>query len=100
MSTGQPVVYLSTVDMAIRFGVTRATVGHWVRAGVKGPGGSQVRLDARKIGGRYRATEAALEAFLAACDGRGAPPATETEAARGRRVARDMADMNRALGRK
>jgi hypothetical protein len=97
---GEPVVYLSTGDMAARFGVTRATVGHWVRAGVQAPGGAVVRLDARKVGGRYKATEAALEAFLRACDGRGAPPVTETEAARARRVARDLTDMNKALGRK
>jgi hypothetical protein len=97
---GEPVVYLSTVDMAARFGVTRATVGVWIHQGVKGPAGAVVRLDARKVGGRYKATEAALEAFLAACDGRGAPPVAETEAARGRRVARDVADMNKALGRK
>jgi hypothetical protein len=99
MNTVGPVTYLSTVDIAIRFGVTRATVGLWIHTGVKGPAGAVVRLDARKIGGRYRATEAALEAFLRACDGRGAPPVTETEAARARRVAKDMADMNKALGR-
>jgi hypothetical protein len=99
MSTAEGVVYLSTVDIAIRFGVTRATVGTWIHRGVQAPGGAVVRLDARKIGGRYKATEAALEAFLRACDGRGAPPVAETEAARVRRVARDLTDMNKALGR-
>jgi hypothetical protein len=99
MSTAGGVVYLSTVDIAVRFGVTRATVGLWICRGVSGPGGTVVRLDARKVGGRYKATEAALEAFLRACDGREAPPVSETEAARARRVAKDLADCDRALGR-
>jgi hypothetical protein len=100
MSTAGGVVYLSTVDIAVRFGVTRATVGLWIHRGVNGPAGAVVRLDARKVGGRYKATEAAVEAFLRSCDGRDAPPVSETEAARGRRVAKDLADADRMLGRK
>jgi hypothetical protein len=100
MHADGPPVYLSTVDIAVRFGVTRATVGMWIHRGVNGPGGAVVRLDARKVGGRYRATEAAVEAFLRACDGRDVPPVSETEAARARRVAKDLADCDRMLGRK
>jgi molybdenum-dependent DNA-binding transcriptional regulator ModE len=96
----QAPVYLSTAEIARRLGTTVPRVAIWIRTGVNGPGGARVRLDARKIGGRYRATEAAVEAFMRACDGRQTPPVSETEAARARRVARDLADCDRALGRK
>jgi hypothetical protein len=99
VSADQPVVYLSTAEIAARFGTTAKRVGVWITSGVNGPGGVRVKLDGRKVGGRYKATEAAVEAFLRACDGREAPPVSETAAARERRVRKDVADMNRALGR-
>jgi hypothetical protein len=99
MNTTEPGVYLSTAEIARRLGTTVNRVGVWITSGVNGAGGARVRLDARKIGGRYKATEAALEAFLRACDGRDAPPVSETEAARARRVAKDLADCDRMLGR-
>lgn len=99
MNTTEAPVYLTTVEIARRFGTSAKRVGIWARKGVQGAGGAVVRLDARKVGGRYRATEAAVEAFLRACDGRDAPPVSETDAARARRVARDLADAERALGR-
>jgi hypothetical protein len=98
MNTTEPVTYLSTAEIARRLGTTVNRVGVWITSGVNGRG-ARVRLDARKVGGRYKATEAALEAFLRACDGRDAPPVSETEAARTRRVARDLADADRMLGR-
>jgi molybdenum-dependent DNA-binding transcriptional regulator ModE len=96
----QAPVYLSTAEIARRLGTTVPRVAIWIRTGVNGPGGARVRLDARKIGGRYRATEAAVEAFMRACDGREAPPVSETEAARQRRVDAEVRRVRKRLGLK
>jgi hypothetical protein len=64
MNATEPPAYLSTAEIAARLGTTVNRVGVWITSGVNGAGGARVRLDARKIGGRYKATEAALEAFL------------------------------------
>ena len=47
-------------------GIEPNTVRRWVNVGIGVPGGSQVRLGAVRIGGRWRTTKAEVERFLAA----------------------------------
>jgi hypothetical protein len=46
--------------------VHAATLLRWVVAGIRGPGGGRVRLEAVRVGGRWVTTVQALERFQAA----------------------------------
>ena len=58
---------LTFQQVAARCSVNYATVTRWVRFGVK-VNGAKIKLEAARMGGRYRTSVEALERFHAACD--------------------------------
>lgn len=58
---------LTFQQVAARCSVNYATVTRWVRFGVL-VNGVKVKLEAARMGGRYRTSVEALERFHAACD--------------------------------
>lgn len=83
-------------ELAARQGVTVATVRAWINSGV-GIGSRRVKLLATRVGGRWRITAEAWEAFTAACNPNEATPVPESATARARRFARDKAETERIL---
>lgn len=75
--------------IADEYGFHIGTVGLWVRRGVK-VCGHTVRLEARRIGGRWRVADEALALFIARCTGADRPPdkTDEGDTARRRRERR------------
>ncbi|WP_020472473.1 hypothetical protein [Zavarzinella formosa] len=53
---------LSRAQVATQCGVSEKTVDHWIRDGIRTPGG-RVRLASRRVGGRRFTTPEALAAF-------------------------------------
>ncbi len=89
---------LSIAQLAERTGRTRGTIENWISRGVSFRGRT-VRLAATRVGGRYELTEAAFEAFVAACN----PPRvseadSETASARARRLEAGRAEALRLTG--
>lgn len=76
-------------------GVGLTSVRRWVASGVRVPGGTaRVRLAARRVGGYYRTTRAAVEEFLAALNpGAGHTPTVPSRADRERRDRATIAAM-------
>lgn len=71
---------LSFAAVARELAVNRTTVLRWNSAGVA-VGGVRVRLEARRVGGKYRTSRAAVGQFLAACQaGREGVPVVRTPA--------------------
>lgn len=46
--------------------VVPQTIGRWISSGVAAPDGRRVRLEARRLGGRWVTSREALERFMAA----------------------------------
>ncbi|HEX4610960.1 MAG TPA: helix-turn-helix domain-containing protein [Urbifossiella sp.] len=62
-------------DAAVRLGVGRHSVVRWFKRGVVGPDGSVVRLGGWRVGGTWKTTRSAINAFLAAMNRDAQPPA-------------------------
>lgn len=58
--------FLTPLEIGESYGVEKGTVINWIRRGVK-IAGQRVKLDALRIGSRYRITPAALDEFLRQC---------------------------------
>jgi hypothetical protein len=91
--------FLTPQEIAARFRVDQDTVLRWIREGVNVRGLPRpVRLDAVRVGNRYRVPADALAAFLAACNPeREAAPAPAPAADAAARAARRR--LRRELGR-
>lgn len=58
--------FLTPPEIGERYGVGEGTVINWIRRGVK-IAGQRIRLDALRIGSRYRVSLTALDEFLRQC---------------------------------
>ncbi len=76
MTTGtiaQAPEYLTSGEVARRYGVTLATINRWMTVGVCVAGGSRARLRHEKIGGYRKTTWEWVQEFRRACEGTGEP---------------------------
>ncbi len=76
MTTGlaeQVPVYLTTREVANRYGVDRETVRLWMVEGVRRAGGVRIKLYFEQVGGHRKTTSQWIAEFLAACKGTGEP---------------------------
>lgn len=69
---------LSTHEAAEAEGVDPETIRRWIETGVL-VAGHRVKLDGGKVGGRYRVSKEALEAFKAACNPTRVKPPSRVE---------------------
>lgn len=78
---------LSITEVAACVGRSRGTIENWIHVGVW-IGGVNVRLAARRVGGRYAITAEALAEFEGRCNPEpvATPPKPETPAQRDRRA--------------
>jgi hypothetical protein len=56
---------LGTAELADLARVSVGTILRWSTVGVLGADGTRVRLELRRVGGRYRGTRESLDAFFA-----------------------------------
>ncbi len=99
MTTGtisQAPEYLTSGDVARRYGVTLATVNRWMTVGVCVSGGGRAWLRHEKIGGYRKTTWQWVQEFRLACEGTG-EPVSETSPAQVNRQA--VADQERLAAR-
>jgi hypothetical protein len=54
---------IDTADVKERYGLTTHTVINWIKTGLKA-NGERVKLDAVRVGGRWKTSEAALSRFF------------------------------------
>lgn len=86
---------LTVAEVAAETRHCTATVRHWITAGVM-VGGSRVKLDGRRVGGRFLVARDALDRFLSECNP-GAAPARPNPATAAGRFARERASVLRRL---
>ena len=61
--------YLTSGDVARRYGVTLGTVNRWQTEGVVGPGGARVKLRSIRLGGYRKTTWEWVAEFIASAAG-------------------------------